>query len=86
MAIALLNGGGIRASIDERSLNGSITYGDLRGVSPFPNTVDLVKITGETLKEMFEFSVSDYDPSALEPFGGFLQVSGLTRSSSDLTV
>ena len=57
-------------------LPGSITYGDLRAVAPFPNTVDVVKITGETLKAMFEFSVREHDPSALDPFGGFLQVSG----------
>ena len=63
-------------------MQGTITYGDLRGVAPFPNTVDLVKITGHTLKEVFEFSVKDYDPSALEPFGGFMQVSGDTLQSS----
>lgn len=55
---------------------GSITYGDLRAVAPFPNTVDVVKITGKTLKDMLEFSVHEYDPTAIEPFGGFLQVSG----------
>jgi len=57
-------------------ITGSITYGDLLGVAPFPNTIDVVKITGQTIKDMLEFSVHDYDPSALEPFGGFLQVSG----------
>lgn len=92
VAIALLNGGGIRSSIDERSQNGSITYGDLLGVAPFPNTVDVVKITGQTIKDMLEFSVHDYDPSALEPFGGFLQVSGaqviydLTRPKGDRVI
>ncbi|KAK4026090.1 hypothetical protein OUZ56_015113 [Daphnia magna] len=77
VAIALVNGGGVRASIDERAQNGSITYGDLLSVAPFSNTVDIVKISGETLKNIFEFTVHDYDPSALDPFGGFLQVSGL---------
>ena len=57
-------------------LLGTITYGDVLGVAPFPNTVDLVKLSGKTLKEVFEFSVAEYDSSALEPFGGFLQVSG----------
>lgn len=28
------------------------------------------------MKDMFEFSVAEYDPKALDPFGGFLQVSG----------
>lgn len=92
VGIALVNGGGVRSSIDERALNGSITYGDLRAVSPFPNTIDVVKITGATLKKMFEFAVHDYDPRALDPFGGFLQVSGiqvlfdLTRDNGDRVI
>ncbi|KAI9563179.1 hypothetical protein GHT06_010637 [Daphnia sinensis] len=77
VAIALVNGGGVRASIDERAQNGSITYGDLLAVAPFSNTVDIVRVNGETLKNILEFTVHDYDPSALDPFGGFLQVSGL---------
>jgi len=77
VAIAIVNGGGIRDSIDERSRNGSITYGDLRGVAPFPNTLDLVKVSGQTLIDLFEYAVHDYDTSALDPFGGFLQVSGI---------
>ena len=55
---------------------GTITYGNVGAVSPFPNTVDVVKITGHTLKKMFEYSVDNYNKSSLEPFGGFLQVSG----------
>ena len=58
---------------------GSITYGDLLAVAPFSNTVDIIKISGKTLKNIFEFTVRDYDPSALDPFGGFLQVSGTIR-------
>ena len=84
VSIALLNGGAVRASIDERALNGSITYGDVLGAAPFPNTVDLVRISGQTLKEMFEYSVADYDTSALDPAGGFLQVSGI-RVTYDLS-
>jgi 2',3'-cyclic-nucleotide 2'-phosphodiesterase (5'-nucleotidase family) len=57
-------------------LTGSITYGDLLAVAPFSNTVDIIKISGETLKNIFEFTVHDYDPKALDPFGGFLQVAG----------
>ena len=45
-------------------------------MAPFPNTVDLVRISGDTLYKLFEFAVRDYDVSALDPFGGFLQVSG----------
>lgn len=63
---------------------GSITYGDLQTVAPFPNTVDIVKISGETMKNMFEFAVAEYDPAALDPFGGFLQVSGTLLHSITL--
>lgn len=63
-------------------MTGSITYGDLRAVAPFPNTVDIVRITGDTLRRMLEFSVAEYDPSALEPFGGFLQVSGILATKN----
>ncbi|XP_046636695.1 snake venom 5'-nucleotidase-like [Daphnia pulicaria] len=89
VAIALVNSGGIRASIDERAQNGSITYGDLLAVAPFSNTVDIIKISGETLKNIFEFTVHDYNPTALDPFGGFLQVAGvrvvydISRSKGD---
>ena len=57
-------------------MTGSITYGDLLAVAPFSNTVDIIKISGGTLKNIFEFTVNDYDPKALDPFGGFLQVAG----------
>jgi 2',3'-cyclic-nucleotide 2'-phosphodiesterase (5'-nucleotidase family) len=55
---------------------GSITYGNILSVAPFPNTVDVVKINGETLKKMLEYSVQDYNASNDDPLGGFLQVSG----------
>jgi 2',3'-cyclic-nucleotide 2'-phosphodiesterase (5'-nucleotidase family) len=55
---------------------GSITYGNILSVAPFPNTVDVVKINGETLKKVLESSVQDDDPFSLDPLGGFLQVSG----------
>ncbi|XP_046636634.1 snake venom 5'-nucleotidase-like isoform X3 [Daphnia pulicaria] len=77
VSIALLNSGAIRSSVDERSRNGSITYGNILSVAPFPNTVDVVKINGETLKKMLEYSVQDYNASNDDPLGGFLQVSGI---------
>lgn len=57
--------------------SGSIMYGDVQTVSPFANSLDLVQINGTTLKQMFEFSVKDYNANAIKPPGGFLQVSGL---------
>ena len=54
-------------------------------MAPFPNTVDVVKINGETLKKVLEFSVQDYDPLALDPLGGFLQVSGAYIGLTDVS-
>ncbi|KAK7086251.1 hypothetical protein SK128_018655, partial [Halocaridina rubra] len=75
-ALAIINGGGIRASIDERASNGTITMEDVLTVAPFQNTIDIVELRGKYVKEMFEFSVAEYDPKGLDPPGGFLQVSG----------
>ncbi|KAG7508565.1 5-nucleotidase-like [Solea senegalensis] len=66
------NGGGVRASIDEQSRNGSITMEDLISVLPFGGTFDLVQLRGSTLRKVFEHSVKRYGQST----GEFLQVSG----------
>lgn len=68
----ILNGGGIRAPIDERNRNGSITMEDLISVLPFGGTFDLVQLNGSTLREAFEHSVRRYGGNT----GEFLQVSG----------
>ncbi|KAL4649026.1 5'-nucleotidase isoform X1 [Arapaima gigas] len=70
---SILNGGGIRAPINERSRNGSITMEDLIAVMPFGGTFDLVQLKGSTLKSAFEHSVRRYGGSS----GEFLQVSGI---------
>lgn len=75
-SLAVLNGGGIRASIDERASNGSLTMEDILSVAPFQNTIDIVELRGRHVKMMFEHSVARYDPQGLDPPGGFLQVSG----------
>ncbi|XP_069168282.1 snake venom 5'-nucleotidase-like [Procambarus clarkii] len=75
-SLAVQNGGGIRASIDERASNGVITMEDILTVAPFQNTIDIVELKGKHVMEMFEHSVSQYDPQALTHPGGFLQVSG----------
>lgn len=67
--IALQNGGGIRASIDE----GEITMGEIRTVLPFDNTLVAITLTGQELYEALENSVSQYP----EHDGRFLQVSGV---------
>ena len=67
--IALQNGGGIRASIDQ----GPITMNEVYAVLPFDNTVVVVEATGETIWKTLEHGVSWYPGAA----GGFLQVAGL---------
>ncbi|KAM4521807.1 snake venom 5'-nucleotidase-like [Odontesthes bonariensis] len=72
VSASILNGGGIRTSIDERTRNGSITMEDLISVLPFGGTFDLVQLKGSTLRKAFEHSVRRYG----ERTGEFLQVSG----------
>ncbi|KAM3932169.1 5'-nucleotidase [Leptodactylus fuscus] len=73
VSLCIMNGGGIRASIDEKSSNGSITYEDLLSVLPFGGTFDLIELKGSTLKKAFEHSVYRYGAST----GEFLQVGGI---------
>lgn len=77
---ALMNGGGVRTSIDETTRNGSITMEDLLAVLPFGGTFDLLSLRGSTLKKVFEHSVHRYGEST----GEFLQVSGF-RVTFDLS-
>ncbi|XP_041661642.1 5'-nucleotidase [Cheilinus undulatus] len=72
VSACILNGGGIRTSIDEQTRNGSITMEDLISVLPFGGTYDLVQLKGSTLRKAFEHSVRRYGQST----GEFLQVSG----------
>merc|ERR1719154_8468 len=73
-SLAVLNSGGIRAGIDERAHNGSVTMEDILTVAPFENTIDIVVLRGKDVRKMFEHSVVDYDES--DPGGKFLQISG----------
>ena len=66
--MALQNGGGIRASIDQ----GPITVGEVITVLPFGNTLATMKLTGAELKEAFEISLAKLPAEN----GGFLHVSG----------
>ncbi|CAG7718559.1 unnamed protein product, partial [Allacma fusca] len=77
VTMAVMNGGGIRVSIDEKSRNGSISVEDVLTVLPFRNTIDLIEIKGQHLKEAFEFAVEGYDPAGFHLAGKFLQISGI---------
>jgi len=69
VTIAITNGGGLRASLQE----GTATMGDVLSVLPFQNTLATLKLTGAEIVEALETGVS-----AVEEGGGrFPQVSGL---------
>ena len=68
-AVAIVNGGGIRASIN----SGSITKKDVNTVLPFGNTITVVYVTGAELLEALEASTY-CTPTAV---GGFPQVAGI---------
>ncbi|XP_076010987.1 5'-nucleotidase [Genypterus blacodes] len=72
VSTCILNGGGVRGPIDERSRNGTITMEDLISVLPFGGTFDLVHLKGSTLRKVFEHSVRRYGQGT----GEFIQVSG----------
>uniref|UniRef100_A0A3B5Q3N2 5'-nucleotidase n=1 Tax=Xiphophorus maculatus TaxID=8083 RepID=A0A3B5Q3N2_XIPMA len=73
VSACIMNGGGIRSSIDERIYNGSVTLEDLLTVLPFAGTFDRVLLKGSTLRAAFEHGAHRYGSKA----GEFLQVSGL---------
>ena len=68
--IALVNGGGVRADINE----GDVTRANLIATNPFGNNVIKVKATGQQIMDALEHSVRKYPGEN----GGFFQVSGLT--------
>ncbi|MFP7570147.1 bifunctional metallophosphatase/5'-nucleotidase [Marivita sp. S2033] len=74
--IAIVNSGGLRASIDA----GDVTMGEVLTVLPFNNTLSTFQITGETLKAALENGVSQVEEVA----GRFPQVAGMTYTA-DLT-
>lgn len=69
--IAVVNGGGIRASFYE----GVVYGGDLAVVCPFENQIIVMEMDGQTLWDMLENGVSTCTEAF--PGGRFLQVSGL---------
>lgn len=72
--IAVINGGGIRMSIDARTRDGNITHADLAGVLPFNNDIVALTVSGRHLFEILEWSVRGNGETS---GGEFLQFSGL---------
>ncbi|NXX46543.1 5NTD nucleotidase, partial [Tricholaema leucomelas] len=88
VSMCILNGGGIRSPIDEKTTNGSITMEDLLSVLPFGGRFDLVRLKGSTLKEAFEHSVCRYGRGGGEllQMGGIHVVYDLSRSPGSRVV
>ena len=68
--IAIVNSGGIRENIPA----GDITYGDILTAIPYINEMCAIKVKGQAIADVLEFSVR----KAPEPNGGFMQVSGIS--------
>ncbi|KAH8304960.1 hypothetical protein KR018_005063, partial [Drosophila ironensis] len=71
--IALMQGGGIRASIDKND-DGAVTGSSLMTVLPFDNDLFITKISGKKILLALEHSAS---VRLQDSNGGFLQMSGL---------
>ena len=72
VTIAIQNGGGIRASIDQ----GKVTMGEVWTVLPFQNTIATFQLSGKDLKASIEAGLSEIE----EGKGKFPQVAGLKYS------
>ena len=69
IAIAITNGGGLRASIDQ----GPVSMGEIYTVLPFQNTLATFQLTGADVVAALENGASQYEDGA----GRFAQVAGL---------
>lgn len=74
--IAVVNGGGIRASLYQ----GDILGEELSAVCPYPNKIILVEAKGSVIISMLENGISQTVRNDTLPAGRFLQVSGLCYS------
>ena len=72
--IALMNGGGVRASIQP----GPISYRDILTVMPFGNTLYVMEVTGEEIQKLLDFVVT-----IPEGKGGWPHFSNLTFAAKD---
>ena len=68
--IGMINGGSIRANVDE----GDINYMDIISVFPWNTDYSVVEVSGQVILDCLEMGAHLYP----EECGGFMQVSGLT--------
>lgn len=73
VAIGFWNGGGIRDYVTNAWTN--ITLEDLYSMMPFGNTIELIQLKGDIIRQAFEHAVSEYQVE--DAHGRFLQVSGI---------
>jgi 5'-nucleotidase/UDP-sugar diphosphatase len=74
--MAAVNGGGIRG--DRIFAQGPISYLTIQTILPFGNTIVLINMSGEEIKQMLEVSAAALDPEVTGvQEGGFLQVAGI---------
>ncbi|CAH2092771.1 unnamed protein product [Euphydryas editha] len=73
--IAIMQGGGIRASVSNVHQRFNITKGDLLSVMPFDGHIVKVAVNGSNVRKMLEHSVAKYN--TIRAPGQFLQVSGI---------
>lgn len=71
--IAVVNGGGIRASL----YKGDVLGADLTAVCPYPNKIITVEAKGSVIAKMLENGISQTVRNDTLPAGRFLQVSGI---------
>uniref|UniRef100_A0A1B6E0N6 5'-nucleotidase n=1 Tax=Clastoptera arizonana TaxID=38151 RepID=A0A1B6E0N6_9HEMI len=76
-AIGLIQGGGIRSSINVSDNNGTIETQDLMLTLPFNTNMTKLILSGTDLLRVLEHSVHRYEETITGHVGEFLQVSGL---------
>ncbi|XP_030029332.2 uncharacterized protein LOC115446696 [Manduca sexta] len=73
--IAIIQGGGIRASVAHLNMPCNVTKGELITVMPFDGSMAKVTINGSGILTMLEHAVASYN--TIRAPGQFLQISGL---------
>lgn len=73
--IAIMQGGGIRASIVHLDKTTNVTKGDLLTVMPFDGSMVAVNVNGSIVMQMLEHAVARYNVK--RPLAQFLQLSGI---------
>lgn len=72
--IAIINGGGIRNSIEAKEIDGKITRGELLGAMPFQDSIVSMTLNGTDLLKSLEIGVRSNGETS---FGELLQVAGI---------